>query len=403
MAKHKVVIVGGGFGGVKAALELADDKRFDVTLISDHDDFRVYPTLYHVSTGGSRKVASIPLTEILSTKQISVVIDRVITLDREKKSVITEKGLSFDYEALILGLGVMTNYFGISGLPEFSYGIKTLTDAEKLKAHLHQQLCDDKQFDHNYVVIGGGPTGVELAGALPHYIKSIAQNHGIKRHKVHVDLIEAAPRLVPRMPKDISRAITRNLRKQGVKVYTKTAVQAQTADALMVNNKPIRSHTVIWTAGVANNPFFRQQEFQLARNGKVRVDQYLQAEMGIYVIGDNADTPYSGMAQTAVYDGKFVAHNIQRIASDQAPKPYVAKKPIYVLPAGPKWSAVLWGKVRIFGWLGWVLRSLADLMLYHDYLPMVKAAERFTHLDDQEDFCPHCGNNMAKLRYLSGE
>jgi NADH dehydrogenase len=398
MAKHKVVIVGGGFGGIKAALELADDRRFDITLISDHDDFRIYPTLYHVASGGSRRVASIPLTEIFSAKRVSVVIDSVTSLDREKLLVTTKGGQTFGYDALILGLGVMTNYFGIAGLQEFSYGIKTLADAEELKAHLHQQLCDNKRFDHNYVVVGGGPTGVELAGALPHYIKAIARNHGIKQRKVHVDLIEAAPRLVPRMPRDISRAIARNLRGQGVKIYTKTAVQAQTADALMINNKPIRSHTVIWTAGVANPQFFKEQNFQLARNSKVRVDQFLQAEMGIYVIGDNADTPYSGMAQTALYDGKFVAQNLQRIASSLAPEPYVAKKPIYVLPAGPRWAAVLWGKVRIFGWLGWVLRSLADLMLYRDYLPTMKAAERWTKMDDQEDFCPHCGNNMAKLK-----
>lgn len=403
MPRHRIVIVGGGFGGIKVALELADDHRFDITLISDHDDFRVYPTLYHVASGGSRRVASIPLTEIFSAKRVTVVVDRVTTLDREKKSVSTEGGKTFEYEGLILGVGVMTNYFGIAGLPEFSYGIKTLSDAEKLKAHLHKQLCDDKKFDNHYVVVGGGPTGVELAGALPRYIKTIARNHGLKRHKVHVDLIEAAPRLVPRMPKDISRAITRNLRKQGVKIYTKTAVQAQTADALMINNKPIRSHTVIWTAGVANNPLFEEQDFQLARNSKVRVDQYLQAEMGIYVIGDNADTPYSGMAQTALYDGKFVAQNLQRIASNQAPEPYVAKKPIYVLPAGPRWAAVLWGKVRIYGWLGWVLRSFADLLLFHDYLPAMKATARWTNMDDLEDYCPRCGNNMAKLKYLSGE
>ncbi len=403
MSKHNIVIVGGGFGGIKAALELSHDHRFKVILISDHDDFRVYPTLFHVSTGGSHRVASIPLTEIFVSKSVNVVIDTVTDIDKVGHTVTTKSGETFTYEAVIFGLGVMTNYFGISGLSEFSYGIKTLSDAEELKAHLHKQLCTDRQYDLNYVVIGGGPTGVELAGALPHYIKTIAKHQGLKKRKVHVDLIEAAPRLVPRMPKDISRAITRNLRKQGVKIYTKTAVQAQTADALMVGGKPIRSHTVIWTAGVANSPFFKDHDFQIARNGKVRVDQFLQAEPGIYVIGDNADTPYSGMAQTALYDGKFVAQNLQRIASSQTPEPYKAKKPIYVLPAGPKWAAVLWGKVRIFGWLGWTLRSLADLMLYHDYLPVNKATSRWAAMNDQEDYCPHCGNEMAKLKYLSGE
>lgn len=403
MAKHRVVIVGGGFGGIKTALELADDHRFDVTLISDHDDFRVYPTLFQVSTGGSHRLASIPLSEIFSAKHVEIVIDTVSDINRKDRTVITKSGKTFGYEAAIFALGVKTNYFGIAGLPEYSYGIKTLADAEELKAHLHQQICVERKLDLNYVVIGGGPTGVELAGALPGYIRTIAKNQKIRKRKVHIDLIEASPRLVPRMPKDVSRAITRNLRRQGVKVYTKTAVQAQSADALMVNNKPIRSHTVIWTAGVANNNFFSEHDFQLARNGRVRVDQFLQAEAGVYVIGDNADTPYGGMAQTAIYDAKFVAANLQRIASKQDPKPYNAKKPIYVLPAGPNWAAVLWGKIRIYGWLGNAMRSAADLVQYRDYLPWQLALSRWAALNDEEDFCPHCGNNMAKLKYLSGE
>ncbi len=403
MTKHRIVIVGGGFAGVKVALELADDNRFDITIISDHDDFRNYPTLYHVSTGGARKTASIPLSEIFADKPVKVVYATVTDINRKERTVTTKDSTAFAYEGLVLALGVKTNYFHIEGLDEFSYGIKTPADAEALKKHLHQQLCDNGKPDLNYVVIGGGPTGVELAGALPGYLKKLMKNHDLPQRKIHVDLIEAAPRLVQRMPKDISRAITRNLRRQGVKIYLKTAVQAQTADALMVNNKPIRSHTVIWTAGVMNSPFFTEHEFQLARNGKVRVDQFLQAEQGIYVLGDNADTPYSGMAQTALYDGKFVAHNLQRIASKQDPDPYVAKKPIYVLPAGPKWAAVLWGPVRIYGRLGWWLRSMADLIAYHDYMPFKMATDRWISLKDEEDTCPHCNDEFAKLRYLSGE
>lgn len=403
MTKHRVVIVGGGFAGVKTALELAHDQRFDITLISDHDDFRVYPTLYHVSTGGARKVASIPLTEVFAGKTVNIVIDTVTELDRQARTVTTASKQTYPYEALVLGLGVKTNYFHIQGLDEFSYGIKTPADAEALKKHLHKQLLDENQPDLNYVVIGGGPTGVELAGALPAYLKKLMKHHELKTRKIHVDLIEAAPRLVPRMPKDISRAIARNLRKEGVKIYLKTAVQAQTVDALMVNNKPIRSHTVIWTAGVMNSPFFAEHEFQMARNNKVRVDQFLQSEPGIYVVGDNADTPYSGMAQTALYDGKFIAANLQRIASKQDPKPYVAKKPVYVLPAGPKWAAVLWGKVRIFGYGGWILRSLADLVAYHDYLPWKLATDRWMAMADEEDSCPHCNEEFSKLNYLSGE
>lgn len=390
MAKHRVVIVGGGFGGVKTALELADDPRFHITLITDHLDFRYYPTLYRTATGGSKRISSIPLREIFAGKRVHLLQDEVVGIDRQARTVKTKIGHTVGYEAVVIGLGVRTNYFHIEGLPELSYGIKSVANAEALKAHLHQQLVADHKPDLNYVVIGGGPTGIELAGELPAYLKYITKQHGMPRRAIHVDLIEAAPRLLPRMPKDLSKRVARRLRKLGVRLYLSTTVQAQTADALMVGDKPIRSHTVIWTAGVANHPFFTEQAFQLAKNGKVRVDQYLQTETGIYVIGDNADTPFSGMAQTALYDGAFVAKNLKRLANKEEARPYVAKKPIYVFPAGPGWAAVLWGRIRIYGRLGWILRSLADLLAYHDYQPWRLASKLWIASGDTEETCPTC-------------
>ncbi len=400
MAKHKVVIVGGGFGGVKTALALADDKRFHVTLVSDQTDFRIYGTLYRVATGGTRQLASIPLIKIFKEKSVHLLHDSVVSIDREARTIKTKVNHTVGYDALVLAIGVKTNYFHIEGLEQYSFGIKTPDDAEALKRHLHQQLIKDQQPDLNYVVIGGGPTGVELAGVLPSYVRRICQQHGLSKRKIHVDLIEAAPRLLPRMPKDVSHMVARHLRKIGVKLFLKTAVQAQTADALMVHNKPIRSHTVIWTAGVTNHPFFTEQGFQLARNGKVRVDQFLQTEPGIYVIGDNADTPYSGMAQTAIHDALTVVNNLQRLASDMEPEPYHAKRPIYVFPAGPGYAAVIWGPVRLYGQIGWLLRRAADLIAYHDYEPWQLAAQRWFKEDDEEETCPLCADDLAETRLL---
>ncbi len=403
MAKHRVVIVGGGFGGVKVALELADDARFHITLVSDHADFRVYPSLYHTATGGSQRVSSIPLTEIFADKGVHLIQDSVVSIDRKARTITTAVHHTIDFEALILALGVQTNYFNISGLQEYAFGIKTLDEAEKLKAHLHQQMIDEKRLDLNYVVIGGGPTGIELAGALPSYLSRIARQHDLPKRAVHVDLVEAAPRLLPRLPKDISRRVARHLRHVGVRIELNKAVQAQTADTLMVNNKPIRSHTVIWTAGVTNNPFFAEQGFQLAPNKKVRVDQFLQTEPGIYVVGDNADTAYSGTAQVALGDGVFVAHNLMRLANKLEPVPYKAKKPIYVMPAGPKWAAVLWGNFRIYGRIGWWLRRVADLIAYHDYEPWQMATRRWAAEGEEESMCPQCGGKVARELYRSGE
>ncbi len=390
MKKHNIIIVGGGFGGVKLALDLVQDERFHVTLISDRPDFHNYPTLYLTATGGKRMISAIPLSELFEGKRISIVIDPVVKLQRESKTVITKSGQAYTYDAVVFALGVVTNYFGIEGLKEHSFGIKSPEDAETLKRHLHQQLIDKRRPDLNYVVIGGGPTGVELAGALPAYLKQMLKKHLINHRRIHVDLIEAAPRLLPRSPKDVSRRVARHLRKIGVRLYLGTSVQARTADTLMVGGRPLRSHTVIWTAGVMNHPFFDKARFQLSPNKKVRVDQFLQAEPGIYVVGDNADTPYSGMAQTALYDGKFIARNLKRLADNKAPKPYMATRPVYVFPAGQRWAAVQWRSLRIYGMVGFWLRSLADLIAYHDYEPWQKASRRWAALDDKEESCPYC-------------
>ncbi len=387
---HKVVIVGGGFGGVKAALELSGDPRFHTTLISDHAAFRYYPSLYRTATGGRKLASSIPLSEIFAGKNVHLLQDKAIKLDRQKQTLITKQHKNIEYDSLILALGMRTNYFHIEGLEEFSYGIKTNAEAQRLKQHLHQQLIDEHKPDLNYVVIGGGPTGVELAGALPAYLRQIAKNHGIKHRAIRVELVEAMPHLVPRMPKDIAVVTAHRLRRLGVKVSLNTTVKAETAEALTLNDKKLTSHSVIWTAGVANQPFLADNVFQMTKNGKVRVNQYLEAEPNIYVIGDNADTPYSGLAQTALYDGTYVARNLERSAENKETKPYIAKKPIYVIPAGPHWAAVLWGRFRMYGLLGSSLRRLADLIAYHDYEPWQLATKHWIAQDDSEESCPIC-------------
>jgi NADH dehydrogenase len=231
---------------------------------------------------------------------------------------------------------------------------------------------------------------VELAGALPAYIKHVMKQHGLPAKKLHIDLVEAAPRLMPRMPTSYSKAAAQRLRRLGVRLLLNQAVQAETADALMVSGKPLKSHTVVWTAGVTNHPFFSANKFGLTDHGKVTVDQYLRTEPEIYVIGDNADTPFSGMAQTALYDGKFLADNLIRQARGQKLQTYKPKKPIYVTPVGPRWAAVLWNNVHIYGWFGWLLRSAADFIGYHDYEPWWGASKHWLAEYEDERTCPVC-------------
>lgn len=389
-AKINVLIVGGGFGGVKAALELADDDRFLVTLLSNRPDFHYYPTLYHTATGGARAQSVIPLSRIFEGKPIDVIQAKAATIDRKKKKVITTDRESLSYDVLILALGSVPNYFGIKGIAEYSYNITTPDDAQIFKNHLHRQLTDNRQPDLNYVIVGGGPTGIELAGALTGYLREIMQAHGIQDKAVHIDLVEAAPKLVPRMPERMSKAIAKRLSSLGVTLYLDQKVEGQTADALTVNGKPIQSHTVVWNAGTTTSPFYKQNDFVLAERGKVAVDDYLQAEEDIYVIGDNANTPYSGMAQTALYDAIFVAHNLKRQAKGILMQRYTPKTPIYVIPVGNHWAAVLWGKTQIYGLGGWMLRMAADLVAFKDYEVWWRAGKQWlTEFQDEED-CNLC-------------
>lgn len=388
--KEQVLILGGGFGGVKAALELCKDDDFNVTLVTDNDSLRYYPTLYQTATGSKRSNSAIPLNNIFADKKVVIHIDTAVSIDRKKKQVQGSSGQFYDYQNLIISLGVVTNYFGIPGLAEYSYSIKSQPEIDKFKRHLHQQLEDDKHPDLNYVIIGAGPTGIELAGALPSYINYLMENHRIKTKKIHIDLIEAAPRLLPRMPRDTSKAVKKHLQKIGIKLYLGSTVSAETIDEILVNGKPIRSHTVIWTAGVTNHPFFKDNNFVLTTHNKVSVNTYLQAEDNIYVIGDNANTPYSGTAQTALRDGRFVAKNLKRLKHNKQPNSYVAKPNITVIPAGPKWAAVVIDNLRIYGWLGWLLRELADLIGFHDLEPWNKARTQWKSEFIKEEDCKIC-------------
>jgi NADH dehydrogenase len=379
--KRRVLILGGGFGGIKAALELAGTFKFEVTLISDQLNFRYYPMLYRSATGGSKVASSIPLNEIFADKKLEVAQDTAVELDRGKKAVKGQSGKFYPYDILIVALGSVTNFFGIKGLEQYAYGIKSLEEAQRLRDHLHKQLQDDQRPDINYVVIGGGATGVELAGVLPGYVKHIMKRHKTPAREVSVALVEAEPRLLPRMSEKYSAAVAKRLESLGVKLYLKERVLAETADSLKISGRSMQSETVVWTAGVTTNPFLAGNGFKLNEHGKTVVDEYLQAEPDIYVIGDNAATEYSGMAQTALRDGLFVA---------KPQKAYQPKRPIYVIAVGNFWAAVSWGQRDFFGPIGWLLRRAADLAGYHDLEPWWKASRHWMAENDTEEDCPIC-------------
>lgn len=368
----QVTIVGGGFGGIKAALELAKDQNASVTLISDKPDFQYYPTLYSSATGHSHMESWAPLGEIFADHpNIHVYIDAIERINADAHTVYGVSGASYHYETLIMAVGVMTSYFGIPGLETYSYGIKNQAEIKKLKQRLFVDIAEKRQLDRNYVVVGAGPTGVELAAALGTYLTRLTKHYGVKKHHTTIRLIEAAPRVLPRSSPLTSRMVARRLRRIGVRVQTSKKVERENIDTLVVSGQPIASHTVIWTSGVSNHPLFAAHPdvFTLAKNGRVVVDEYLQAYRDIYVIGDNAATPYTGLAQTAIRDGVTVARNLRRMNQGEAPKKYRPRLPVSAIPVGKRWAVVEWRWVRIYGWVGAVIRRLANLVGYSEIMP----------------------------------
>lgn len=369
-----ITIVGGGFGGVKAALELAKQAKNHVTLISDKPDFQYYPAMYAVATGQSGEGSWIPLKEIFARKKnVEIVIDPIVSINPDKK-VVASQTKEYSYDACVLALGMVTSYFGIKGLEEYAYGIKSATEVDRLKKHLQETVikCDSNE---HYVIVGAGPTGVEFAASLGSYLARLCGHYGVENEYVNLDLVEAAPRILPKMHERTSLAVKKRLTKLGIHVLEGKAVESQSPRHLMVAGEPIESQTVVWTSGVTNHPFFKAnaQHFTFSKNGRVEVNEYLQARDDVYVIGDNAATPFSGLAQTALKDAKFVARFLAHNASGTTPSAYKPVMPPVVLPVGKGWAAFEWRGLRLYGWPAALLRVAADLIGYHDILPLKKA------------------------------
>lgn len=371
----RVVIVGGGFGGVRSALNLANQPDIDVVLVSKQPYFAYTSALYRSATGRSPREVAISLTDFFAKdRNIEVVEDEIIQLNYHDKLVAGLNQSVYHYDVLIIAVGAVTQYFGIKGLAEFSHSVGTVKEALDLKSALHTDLLSGNHSERNYVVIGGGATGVELSGELISYLRHIRRRHEVKT-RFNVDLIEAGANLMPSLPTAFTDKIKQRLKRLGIKVYLNTAVNSETVDEIILPRGEIKSHTVMWTAGVTNNPFFAKypEVFKLGKGGKVIVDQYLETKPGIYVLGDSASTQYSGMAQTAINDANFVTTNLRQSINHQTRLVYQPKKPIYAIPSGPRWAAVLWGGLSLYGYPGWILRRLADLRLFLTFLPLAKA------------------------------
>jgi len=390
--ERRVVIVGGGFGGVRAALDLANKSEVSVRLVTPDKFFDYHSALYRSATGRSPLEVAIPLADFFEfATNVEVVRDRAAQLDDQQQQLHGESGAVYHYDELILALGNTTDYYNIPGLKQYSFSVKGIHDALRLKRHLHQRLIDG-EVEHTYAIVGAGATGVELAAEMVPYLRRIRRKHGLSGDDFHVVLIEAGPQVLGAMLPEFAQRVQQRLKKLGVTLLLSTAVEGETAEQLRLPEQIIRSRTVIWTAGVTNSQFFTDNhQFELGKLNRVEVDEHLRALDHVYVIGDSAATRYTGMAQTALHDAKFVASDILHRQRGKQPQPYEPERPIYAIPVGPRWAAVLWGKTTIYGFLGFILRRLADLRLYLRFLPFLKALTTWQYGFKDDEACEVCG------------
>lgn len=368
------VIVGGGFGGIKTAIELGKRQIGKVTLISDKPYFLHHATLYATATGKSTEESVVPLNTLLARYPNIEIVEDSITHVEPHRHLIRSDKRTYHYDKLVLALGSVTSFRGIKGVEKHAYGIKTLEEVREFQDHIHEAVVKRK-LDKQYFVIGGGLSGIEMASSLNEYLASLVSVYRLKNVHPKVTLVEAAPRLVPLMSKTASRKIKHELTKQGIRVRCNKKVTALNSSTIQLDGTSYSTETAIWTSGAANNPFFTENKdsFERTQNGRVVVNPYLEANEDIYVIGDNNNVRYSGMALPAMRQAKWTAKNIVRLASGRRQKRFKPHSVPVGVPAGSKWGYVEWFGIYQAGSLGHTFRRWMELYGYCKLMPYREA------------------------------
>ncbi len=333
----KVIIIGAGFGGLRAARTLANNDHVDVLLIDQHNFHCFQPLLYQVATAGLEpEQIAYPVRAIIRRWQnVRFLMARVEGIDRSNRTVQTTCG-AFEYDHLIIAAGGRTNFFNLPGVAEHGFGLKTLADAERLRNHIlttfeRAAYEDDKQrlkAMRTFVVVGGGPTGVEMAGALYELVRNVLTRdyRDLNMNDVRIILLEATDQILAMLPPQLQRKALKRLEQMGVEVRLNTAVvQASDTTVELKDGTQIPSYTLIWAAGIRGVELANTLEDALVRGGrlKVRSDLRLADDPHVWIIGDLAfidsgTQPLPQVAPVAIQQGATAARNILAQESGQA-------------------------------------------------------------------------------------
>jgi len=331
MNKPKVVILGGGFGGLAAARALY--KSAEVTVVDRHNFQTFLPLLYQVSTAGlAADHVAYPIRGALRKTDIKFRMGSPISIDHKNQEVKLDSSEVLQFDHLIVALGSVSADFGIPGVNEYALGMKTVHEALTIRAEIMRRFEDLCRFEDetklSISVIGGGPTGVEMAGAIAELIRGpLKSDQANAAAHIQVSLIEAGPRLLPPFAPSLSARTKKDLEKLGVKVLLNTAVKAiEHRKIILKDDSVLNSEITIWAAGVKGSDAMAQ--LNLPTNGnRVAVEPTMQIKNypNIWALGDIAGAlgkdgrPLPMVAPVAIQQGKFIAKQIARL---------MAKKPL---------------------------------------------------------------------------
>ena len=368
----RVVIVGAGFGGLVAARALA---RYPVRItLIDRQNFHTFqPLLYQVATAGlSPGEIAAPIRWILRTyRNVEVLMAEVQDFDLARKTVKLPDG-EIPYDYLIVASGASHAYFGHDEWEPFAPGLKTIEDALEIRRRVllafelaeRQANAEHEHVQLNFVVVGGGPTGVELAGTLAEIARRALTNEfrTIDPRKTRIVLLEGGPRILPAYPDDLSRSAEEQLKRLGVEVHTSAMVTNVTPGAVHMGETQLPAAVILWAAGVAASPLGKKLGASVDRAGRVAVnpDLSLPGHPEVFVIGDLATLkdengkPLPGIAPVAMQEGKATAHNIGAEMQGEPRKNFRYFNKGNLATIGRAAAVAEFGKIHISGFLAWL-------------------------------------------------
>jgi len=384
MAQTKIVIVGGGFGGLAAAKALKNTPA-QIILIDRTNHHLFQPLLYQVATSVlSPGQIAFPIRGILrSQKNTTVIMGEVTGVDKDKKFILVSnadrEAVPIAYDYLILATGVSHSYFGHDEFAQYALGLKTLADAvairNKILQTLEQAEAEEEPSRHRdlltFILVGAGPTGVEMAGAIAFLVRSALKSEfrRIDLTSARIVLVDTGHRVLGSFSEDLSEAAKKHLESLGVEVRLGHSVDQIDADGIVVAGERIESKAVIWTAGVAPSAAGKWLQVETDRAGRVRVgkDLTVAGNPDVFVVGDTATLdqdgkPLPGVAQVAIQQGCYVGKLIRsRISGSSTPAPFRYFDKGNLAVVGKCFAVLQSGKISLSGYLAWLTWALVHI------------------------------------------